>query len=136
MLWRQIEDYLTKRGDESRRRISIFNGPILRDHDRIYKKVKLPREFWKVVVFRDDSGSPKSLALRLTQASLIQGLEEAFLPSEYETVQVSIKSIEADTGLNFGKIAAWDTLEQEKSLEHLAMGTSVVRIRDLSQIVL
>jgi hypothetical protein len=51
-------------------------------------------------------------------------------------VQVSIKSIEADTGLNFGKIAAWDTLEQEKALEHLAMGTSVVRIRDLSQIVL
>jgi len=136
VLWRQIEDFLTKRGDESQRRISIFNGPILRDHDLIYKKVKLPREFWKVVVFRDDSGNPKSLALRLTQASLIQGLEEAFLPSEYETVQVSIKSIEADTGLNFGKIAAWDTLEQEKALEHLAMGTSVVRIRDLSQIVL
>lgn len=136
VLWRQIEDFLSTRGKEANRRLCIFNGPILREHDRVHHQVKLPREFWKIAVFLDDSGAPKSLAFRLTQASLIQGMEEAFTPHEYETVQVSIKSIESDTGLNFGKIAAWDTLEQEHAMESLAQGTSVVRLRELSQILM
>lgn len=135
-LWGELEEYVASQGKETARRLSIFNGPIFRDNDRIYREVKLPKEFWKMIVFQSDSGEPAAAAFKLTQAKLIAGLEEAFEFDDYQAVQLSIKELEAETGLNFGKIASWDTLDHEWVQESFAPGTGVVMLQQLSDIVL
>lgn len=135
-LWGKLEEYVAKQGKDAAQRLSIFNGPVFRDNDRVYRGVKLPKQFWKVIVFAGPSGKPAAAAFKLTQATLIQGLEEAFEFDEYRTVQLSIKELEADTGLNFGKIAAWDSLDDETAHESFAPGTGVVILDELDDIIL
>jgi endonuclease G, mitochondrial len=136
VLWGELEEYVASQGKKSSQRLSIFNGPIFRTNDRVYREVKIPKQFWKVIVFENASGKPAAAAFKLTQASLIRGLEEAFEFEEYQAVQLSVKQLEAETGLNFGKIAAWDMLEDESALESLAPGTNVVVLSQLKDIVL
>jgi hypothetical protein len=66
---------------------------------------------------------------------LIKGLEEAFEFEDYQTVQLSVKDLEAETGLNLGKLAAWDRLDKEGAGESFSPGTSVIEIRRLEDIV-
>lgn len=135
-LWGELEEYVASQGKETQQRLSIFNGPIFRDNDRVYRGVKLPKEFWKLIVFNSDAGEPAAAAFKLTQAKLIQGLEESFEFEDYQTVQLSIKDLESETGLDFGKIAAWDSLDKESAQESFAPGTDVVVLSQLKDIVL
>lgn len=135
-LWGELETYVASQGQATARRLSIFNGPIFRDNDRSYRGiVKLPKQFWKVIVYEGDGGKPATAAFKLTQANLFKGLEEAFEFEEYETVQLSVKDLEAETGLNFGKLAAWDRLDTEGAEESFSPGTSVIEIRRLEDIM-
>ena len=135
-LWGELETYVASQGQATARRLSIFNGPIFRDNDRNYRGiVKLPKQFWKVIVYEGDGGKPATAAFKLTQANLIKGLEEAFEFEDYQTVQLSVKDLEAETGLNLGKLAAWDRLDKEGAGESFSPGTSVIEIRRLEDIV-
>ena len=136
VLWGELEEYIASQGKETAQRLSIFNGPIFRDNDRIYRGVKLPKQFWKLIVFQSETGNPTAAAFKLTQAKLIQGLEEAFEFDEYQTVQLSVKQLEADTGLNFGKIAAWDAIDNESAQESFADGSNVIVLTQLKDVVL
>lgn len=135
-LWGELEEYVASQGRETAQRLSIFNGPIFRTNDRIYRDVKLPKQYWKVIAFESESGQPAAAAFKLTQAKLIEGLAEAFEFDDYRTVQLSIKELEAETGLNFGKIAAWDTLDDEAFQESFAPGTGIVVLNQLKDIIL
>ena len=135
-LWGELETYVASQGQATARRLSIFNGPIFRDNDRNYRGiVKLPKQFWKVIVYEGDGGKPATAAFKLTQANLIKGVEEAFEFEDYQTVQLSVKDLEAETGLNLGKLAAWDRLDKEGAGESFSPGTSVIEIRRLEDIV-
>jgi endonuclease G, mitochondrial len=67
--------------------VSVFTGPILRDDDPDYRGVvKLPREFWKVVVIVDDETKRLSATgYVLSQGRLIQRLTEAFVYGAFRT---------------------------------------------------
>jgi endonuclease G len=118
LLWGKLEDHVAAQGRGGRRKLSIFNGPVFRPDDALYRGIcRLPREFWKVVAFADDAGDPGAAAFVLTQADLIAGLEEEFRLGEFKAVQVAVSDLEGRTGLNFGPLAEWDVFGTPRAAE-------------------
>jgi endonuclease G len=50
--WLELEDYVLSRADNNNYLVSVFTGPVLDKHDGRFDGVKIPSEFWKVVVTR------------------------------------------------------------------------------------
>jgi endonuclease G len=134
-LWGNLEDHVAEHARGHR--LSVMNGPVFRSDDRDYRGIKLPREFWKVVVFTHDDGTPGAVAFKLSQAELIDNLpREAFEPGEFQAVQVRIRDLESATGLNFGELRSHDPLESTRNESFMDEGSDHVRIRSLGDMVL
>ena len=50
-LWGRLEDAVFQETDVEDLRVNMFGGPVFREDDRQFRGVRLPREFWKVIVF-------------------------------------------------------------------------------------
>jgi len=135
-LWGKLEEHIAAQGKKNKRRLCVFNGPVFRPSDRAYRGVKIPKEFWKVVVFPDDAGEPAAAAFVLSQAALIQGLEEEFALGEYKAVQVRVTDLEAKTRLNFDPFRKWDVLEKDGAEESFTGGVPAVVLESVTDVVL
>ena len=105
--WRLAEAALEKSNIESRR-ASLFGGPIFLDNDPEFRGVKLPREFWKVIVFVEGH------KLKSKSFILVQDLSklEAGELDRFEVFQVALSEIEERCGLIFpSALKAADLLE-------------------------
>lgn len=135
-LWGNIEGHIAKEASREGKLI-VFNGPVFRSDDRTYRGIKLPKEYWKVVVSRGDGKDLKAMAFRLSQESLIKDLpNEEFEEGPYKPFQMKISDLEALTKLDFGDLRRFDPLstpERESQIES-ALGT--VPIESFSDIVL
>lgn len=106
-VWGRLEDAVLADVDVEDLRVSVFGGPVLAADDRVYRGVRLPREYWKVIAFRED-GDLRARAFLLTQA-----LDhfEALELDEFRAYQVTLPEVEARTGLRFPDVLrAADTL--------------------------
>ncbi len=65
-IWGKLEDAVFNEVDVENLKISLIGGPIFNDDDRSYRKIKIPREFYKVI-FYQVKGILKSKAFLLTQ---------------------------------------------------------------------
>jgi endonuclease G len=135
-LWGKLEDHVATQGKKEQRKLCVFNGPVFRTTDTVYRGVKIPQEFWKIVVFANDAGDPAAAAFVLTQAALIQGLEEEFQVGEYKAVQVRVKDLETKTGLDFGRFRDWDVIEREGAEESFTGEIPAIVLEFLSDMVL
>ncbi len=135
-LWGKLEDHISSQGKKDKRKLNVFNGPVFRPRDTVYRGVRIPKEFWKVVVFENDSGQPAAAAFVLTQAELIQGLEEEFEVGEYKAVQVRIEDLAAKTDLDFGAFLVWDVLEREGIEESFTPGVEAVVLESVQDVIL
>ncbi|WP_280450976.1 DNA/RNA non-specific endonuclease [Nocardia cyriacigeorgica] len=96
-VWGRIEDAVFADADVDNLRVSMIAGPVFHDEDRIYRGVRIPREYFKIVVYLDH-GELKSRAFLLTQnLDQLEGLEL----DEFRTFQVALPEIEKRTGLRF-----------------------------------
>jgi endonuclease G, mitochondrial len=90
-------------------RISVITGPVLSDQDPTKDGVRIPIEFWKVIVFVHD------LTAKLTATGYLMS-QESFLSNEefvfgaHGTSQRSLKSLEIMTGLKFEGLVELDPL--------------------------
>jgi len=138
LLWGNLEMYVTAQAKKGSRRLSIFNGPVFRDNDQLYRGILLPKEFWKLIVFERDNGSPGAVAFVLSQESLIRNLPaEDFVVGPYRPFQVRITDLAARTRLDFGSIAGFDRMGaagQEALME--GMRRPVISIGTLADIVI
>ncbi len=118
------------------KRLTVFNGPVFRQNDRKHRGLQIPREYWKIVVFRWDDGRRAALAFMLSQASLIKTLPtEEFEVGPYENYQVRVSEIEAKTKLDFGSLRQHDPLEQaDEGLFESADG--ILPLRDFRDMLL
>ncbi len=117
--------------------MAVFNGPVFRANDRKYRGVKLPREYWKVVVFENDGGERRALAFVLSQSSLIKNLpleEMDFEP--YRPFQIQLRKLEQRTKLDFGDLRTFDPLEPGTHEALLEAGGAAIELLRLDQIVL
>jgi endonuclease G len=112
--WLGLEDYLLQNARVHRLRISVFTGPVLRDDDMVYRGVKIPKEYWKVVAFRTDD-RPSATAYMVSQGKLIEDLEFVF--GRYKTYQVAVAEVQELAGLDFGDLSRFDGFSNESALE-------------------
>lgn len=130
--WRAVETYVLRNAFTSRERVSVFAGPVFRDRngagqkaDPVYRGIRVPMKFWKVVVWAEDQ-TLHSIALLADQRpvleKLTQGVPEALdaLPEsmemgperfddlvELQRVQEflsTVEQIESLTGLRFADV--------------------------------
>ena len=112
--WLGLEDYILQNARVHRLRICVFTGPVLRDDDMVYRDVKIPKEYWKVVAFRTDD-RPSATAYMVSQGKLIEDLEFVF--GRYKTYQVAVAEVQELAGLDFGDLSRFDGFSNEGVLE-------------------
>jgi len=100
----------------------IFNGPVFRQNDRKHRGIRIPREFWKLVVFEKDNGKPAAVAFVLSQTTLIKNLPaEEFEIGPYGVYQVRLSDLETKTKLNFGALKSFEPFEADERLLEAAV---------------
>jgi len=112
--WLGLEDYILQNARVHGLRISVFTGPVLRDDDMVYRGVRIPKEYWKVIAFRTD-GRASATAYMVSQGKLIEDLEFVF--GRYKTYQVAVAEIQELAGLDFGDLHRFDGFSNETVLE-------------------
>jgi endonuclease G len=95
----------------------VFTGHIFGNNDPQYRGIKLPKQYWKVVVIvKKGSNKLSATAYLLSQATLLRNLEdEAFSYGAYRTFQVPVKRIEALTDIQFGNLRSFDPLNNQEA---------------------
>lgn len=114
--WAGIENYVLDNAKAENERVSVFTGPVLSEDDPDYRNIKVPTQFWKVLV-RVEQGNLLATGLLADQSKLItqlpEGLGESFVDvSKVNEYQTSIRTIEKITGLDFGSLRDHDTYRQ------------------------
>jgi len=108
-LWGDLEMKLLEQGvqDENGQsaRICVFNGPIFRNDDPVFKSVQVAMDFFKVVVWRGAGNVLRTTCFKLTQDDLVGEIDFEVLHFDevFKTHQVSIADIESETGLRFSE---------------------------------
>jgi endonuclease G len=116
--WAGLEDYIFSNAIADNLKVTVFTGPVFGGTDPEYRGVKLPQSFWKVVVMVKQDGSLSATGYLLDQSSLIGDIEKGlFSYGAYKTYQVSVRQIQALTGLQFDNLTASDPLDGAKDLE-------------------
>ncbi|MFD4502675.1 DNA/RNA non-specific endonuclease [Streptomyces sp. NPDC058457] len=96
-LWGELEDAVFADVDVDDLKVSVFGGPVFQEDDRVYRGVKIPREFWKVIGFVE-RGELKAKAFLLTQN--LDQLEVLDL-DEFRVFQVTLDELEQRTHIRF-----------------------------------
>ncbi|MGW5383228.1 DNA/RNA non-specific endonuclease [Nocardia sp. NPDC003963] len=119
-VWGQLEDAVFADVDIEDLRVSVFGGPVFREDDRLYRDIRVPREFFKILAFVEN-GELKARGFLLTQ-NLNQ--LEALELDEFRVYQVAIAEIETRTRVRFdeelreaGTFTAPEAIEQRQPLD-------------------
>ncbi|GAA1355755.1 DNA/RNA non-specific endonuclease [Saccharothrix algeriensis] len=113
-LWGRLEDAVLSDVDVDDLRVSVYGGPVFHEDDRVFRGVRLPREYWKVIAFVE-RGALKARAFVLTQ-NLNQ--LEALELDEFRVFQVKLAEVEARCGFTFpAALRAADTVVVPESLD-------------------
>lgn len=98
-IWGELENAIFEDVDVENLRISVMGGPIFSDKDRTYRDVRLPKEFWKIIYFKEANAGPvKAKGFVLTQADLLNRVEVLELP-DFAVYEVPIAIIADKTEL-------------------------------------
>ena len=137
-IWLALEDYALGHAREDEMKISVFTGPYFDDKDPEMYGVRIPLAFWKIIAFiHDDTGKLCATGYEMNQEETLQPEEEfvfgAFTSPQLKiATQVSIRSIEARSGISFGSLASVDPMAGTR--EGLGDGGDKVTLEALEQI--
>ncbi len=98
-IWGKLEDAVFEEVDVENLRVSLFGGPVFHEDDRIYRNTKLPREFWKIIMYVENQ------TLKAKGFMLTQNLDEleALDLDDFRVFQVSLTELETRCGIIFDK---------------------------------
>lgn len=118
-IWLALEDYALQHAREDEMKISVFTGPYFNDRDPDMYGVLIPLTYWKVIAFiHDDTGKLCATGYEMSQEQSLQPEEFVFgmftSPQLGTATQVPIRSIEAKSGIHFGKLASVDPLASDE----------------------
>jgi endonuclease G len=126
-LWGKLEKQILEKGIKKEggklSRMTVFNGPIFDDvKDRIFKGVKIPMQYFKIILWLNDDAELKATAFKLTQELLVNHIqfdesmridEEEALDIDknavFEKYQCSIKLLSRLTNIDFKHLEQFDT---------------------------
>jgi endonuclease G len=118
-LWGILEKVILEAGaereDGSTAKISVFNGPIFKESDPVYKAIQVPLDFFKIVVWLTDDHKLRATAFKLSQTNLVDDIDFEQLDldqnTEFKEYQCSIKWLQAKTKIDFSQLIPIDTFE-------------------------
>ncbi|MGW5153554.1 DNA/RNA non-specific endonuclease [Rhodococcus koreensis] len=96
-VWGRLEDAVFADVEVDDLRVSAFGGPVFTDDNREFRRIKIPREYWKVLAFVEH-GQLKARGFLLSQN--LEQLETLDL-DEFRVFQVRLTDIEQRTSLRF-----------------------------------
>lgn len=110
--WRGLEDYVLESEKTHKMRICVFTGPVIRESDpQLENGMKVPEEFWKVIVAVDDNTRVlRTTGFVLSQGRLVEDITDSFVYGQYRTYQVPVFTIAEATGLDFGVLVNSDPM--------------------------
>ncbi len=124
-VWLALEDYALENARQDDMKITVITGPIFHDDDPKKFGVKIPVEFFKIITFiHDETGKLCATGYIVSQEDYLKN--EEFVYGEFKTYQVSIKSLEAKTGIDFGKLTDIDPIKGEE-----AISTALMSVEDI-----
>jgi endonuclease G len=114
-IWLALEDYVLDSSDNEQIRATVLTGPVFDDDDPDYFGVKVPIEFWKIVIFfHPIFEAYRAIAYKRSQASYLPRRARAaaarFVFGDFQDTQVSIASLAEETGLNFSVYEPLDVM--------------------------
>jgi endonuclease G, mitochondrial len=119
-IWLALEDYALEHARDDDMKISVFTGPYFKRNDPVMYGVKIPRAFWKIIAFiHDETRELCATGYEMSQAKSLQP-EEEFVFGAFQSpqlnvaTQVSIRSIEARSGLRFGNLGDIDPFRSDE----------------------
>jgi endonuclease G, mitochondrial len=113
-IWLDLENYVLDNTDRENLKIAVITGPVLADNDPTYYQIKVPVAFWKVIAFTNAlSRSLTVISYKRSQLTFLPTARGArFVFGDFEDTQVSVASVEADTGLDLAAYRSFDVMAQ------------------------
>jgi len=111
-VWGRLEDSLLDQIDLNRHRVSLLAGPVLAADDPRYQDIQVPREFWKLFVYRFH-GETRVKAFMLSQTLAIVEEEAPLKLPEYSTFEIGVDELEARILLDLTEYQAWEGVQLE-----------------------
>jgi len=114
-LWLGLEDYVLENAEQYGRKLSVFSGCIFAENDPIYRGVAIPRQFFKIAAWSQDS-TPACTGYVLDQSPSLDPILDKPLRLEtdppplgpYRTYQVPVADIASMTGLELDALIEAD----------------------------
>jgi endonuclease G len=148
--WQGIERHYLEYGvrgednpfaDAHRQRISVFTGPVFAADDRAWdddqqQKIKVPKQFWKIVA-RVEDDKLKATGFLVDQMPLIAQHPQRFFvprpaddapPPQVDQFLCSVARIQKLTGLDFGTLKAADTFKRTPGVPEGAEGAGDMKV--------
>lgn len=132
--WGDLEDYVLERAQTRDLKMSVFTGPIFRDDDPLYGQSrqggpwKIPVSYWKIVAVEKTPGEIAVAAFIVGQIEYVMALYESRVftslsPYSIEEIrqrnlQVTVKTVEDETGLDFSALRPFDAQGALESTRH------------------
>jgi endonuclease G len=129
-LWGLLEKVVLETGALAEKgktaKISVFNGPIFKEDDPVFRGIQVPMDFYKIVLWLTNKGELKATAFKLSQTELVGDIDFEALDVDQNTAfkeyQCSIKSLQKETKIDFSGLIPFDTFEgnEDENLELLS----------------
>jgi endonuclease G len=130
--WLNLEDYILGNAKTHGLMVSVFTGPVLRNSDRLYRRlVLLPEAFWKIAAIIDvDKRKLSVTGYLLCQGNLIRDLTTEFVYGQFRTYQVPLALIAEQTGLALlWQVQSWRRLfSHRRQCGHREGGACSIRV--------
>ncbi len=122
-LWGKLEKIVLETGAKAETgktaKITVFNGPIFKNDDPFFRNIKIPVEFFKIVLWLTDKNGLKATAFKLSQINQLDITEEEQIDVdqniEFKEYQCSIASLQKTTKIDFSKLIPFDTYKSKSN---------------------
>jgi endonuclease G, mitochondrial len=132
--WGKLEKTVLEKGIKKEvgklARMTVFNGPIFDDSkDKIFKGIKIPMQYFKVILWLNDAQKLRATAFMLSQEALVGDVvfDESMRISEealdidkvvtFKSFQCSLKNLSVLTKIDFKFLEKFDTFETVGGIE-------------------
>lgn len=139
-LWGILEKIVLESGAEIEKgktaKISVFNGPIFKDDDPVFKGIQVPMDFYKIVLWLTNNGNLKATAFQLSQVKLVSDVDFEQLDldqnTEFKEYQCSIASLQEKTKIDFSAFFQFDTF-QGNDVDEVALNSELEVMTHISK---
>ncbi len=133
--WLSLENYVLENARTEGFKVSVFTGPVFSPDDPEYSGVRVPVDFWKVVVAVDaETKKLLSSAYMLSQEGIMP--EEGFRFGPFKTYQVPVRRVEGLARVKFPKAVRDADVFGESEINEMVTTGRFVEINSGDDIVL